>query len=222
MSTKIYVAYRMKDPTDLWPFMRDVIAEGGRRVRLEVNKLIRAIVADDELLKEHDAFEREPKDRFGAVYRSVEKRYRDQAGSAQRDMFDFDVRVVIRELDGELYLIPHCDMLLRRTLDFLKRDERLIDYSYWNNTDRPSKYSQRAWDYRGKMWDAIDASGWRNYLVIEVCTTASFYEVVPDPVSERYLKWAMREDRKRARKQAAAMAKLALTCSLPTGSRRRR
>lgn len=37
----------------------------------------------------------------------------------------------------------------------IKRPKGVVDYSFWNNTDRPKNVSERVWKSRGKVWDRL-------------------------------------------------------------------
>jgi hypothetical protein len=185
MSTKIYVAYRLKDSRHLWPFVRDTRRRGEENVKKELVKLYKTML--DGVDTKSEAYQKtlavyngdEEIARLRIVGNAIREMYRAQLGKLERDTFNFDVCVAIREHADRLYVIPHCDSLMCKALDFLKRDKRLEDYAYWNNTDRPSHISQRQWDQRGRIWDAIDSAGWGDHLVIPICDWSNFYMLDP-------------------------------------------
>lgn len=146
MSTKIYTAYRLKKSSDLWPFVHDCYTRGERAVVNVFRRLLRS-----------------------SSYDAITAKYREQAGSPYRNEWNFDVTIAIRERRGRIYVIPHCDMRMAKACDFLKRDRRLDDFAYWNNTDRPKTVTARAWAHRACVWNALSAAGWGNCLTVTIC-----------------------------------------------------
>lgn len=187
MSTKIWVAYKVKGGVDPWSLFRDIKEAGEKEVRKILIRAYDKILASPEAMKEvRDGLAKidrgHPKDGdvdpFD-VSRFVNEAYRQQLGSMKRSAFDLDVSVAIRELNGELYLIPHCGDGAGGALEFLKADDRLEDFHYQNQTDRPKKVSAKEWDLRRDAWDAIIKAGWRHYLVLEICTPDALPYVDP-------------------------------------------
>lgn len=185
MSTKVYTAYRLKNSRDLWPVVRDIKQRGKRAVQRELAKvyeLTRASV-DTSTEEYKSALHYYDGDDWLARHRIAQRllgdAYRKQLGSSQRDEYNFDVSVGIWERSGTMYLIPYCDMFLRNVLDFMKRDKRLEDFAYWNNTDKPPRISNAEWNKRGKVWSTIDAAGWENHLAIDVCSWSAWYLIDP-------------------------------------------
>lgn len=185
MSVKIYTAYCMKKPSQLWPFVRDT----QRRGEQEVKKVLREMYENFSagVLTDSEEYQRltntgwsDESARLRMAHDAITNGYRDQRTSSYRNPFNFDVSVVIREYKGRLYLIPLCDWMMRDVLDFLKEDPRLEDYSYWDNTDPPEEISRRAWKQRGKTWWEMDKGPqWRENLVITICDYPSFYLIDP-------------------------------------------
>ena len=209
MSTKIYTAYRLKKSEDFWPFLRETRLKGVENVRKVLTKLYNGLLMEvdtksEAYQKSLDILKDEQLARGMIVERLICDNYRRQANNAERDPFDFDVSIAVREHEGRLYLIPRCDMLMRRVLDFLKRDPRLEDFSYWNNSDRPEGIAQKEWDQRGEIWDALDRcrtspgvlykDGWSDYVLIEICTVQSFWKI--HPFMDMKIKRAQREPSK--------------------------
>lgn len=200
MSTKIYTAYRLKDSNDFWPFLRDVrrtAIENIRKVLLELFETLLPEVdsASEAYQKALETFKTEDRARAYLVERLITDQYRLQASSSQRDYYDFDVSIAVREHEGRLYLVPYCDMQMRGVLDFLKDDPRLEDFAYWNNSDQPKEVSRAEWDERQKIWDLIDATppadtlykaSWLDYVAIDICTPQNFWQI--QPFTERLLR----------------------------------
>lgn len=60
-----------------------------------------------------------------------------------------------------------------------KRPPWIEEYSYWNNSDKPSGISQRAFDERGKVWHrvALNDENWHLRLTAEVLPVSSELDV---------------------------------------------
>lgn len=117
------------------------------------------------------------------------RRYRDQLVKPYRNDFDFDVWITVREYEGRLYLIPSCGLGAQGCLDFLKRDRRLEDFAFWDNSDKPNHITGRAWRHRKRVWDALDpgvpghqlyADPWSDYLTIEINSYSTFWKTKPN------------------------------------------
>ena len=194
MSMKVYSAYKLKsevtdDHAKFWAWVRKTIHRGER----EVTKVLRNLYGtmSEEILEDGNEqfqellklFEDNYSARLAFCNRKLTQLYKASSLSSERNTFDFDVSIAIREMDGDLYLIPYADMLVKHTLDFLKRDRCLEDFCYWNNTDPPDGMHKgegyKRWEARGRIWDKIDQRGWRDYLVVEVCSYAKFSNVDP-------------------------------------------
>ncbi len=181
MSTKIYTAYRLRKSRDLWPFVRDTRVKAINNIR----KTLLALEPQMEVDVESEDYRRWLKHlspagaRNQVVARILREGYRAQLGSPDRNFFNFDVNIGVWEYRHRLYLIPFCDSLMRDVLRFLRRDPRLEDFCYFNNTDRPRGISQAAWDARGIIWDAIDAAGWHDHIVIDICSHSSYWTIDP-------------------------------------------
>lgn len=195
MSTKVYVAYKLKDSNDLWPWVRDT----RRRGEEEVKTVLRTMYADfgkavktrSKKFKEGVASGKSAaRMRLSLTHDLLREGYKSQLSSSQRGPFNFDVSVVIREFEGGLYILPYCDWMMRDVLDFLKKDKRLEDFAYWNNTDMPDGMTDKAWKARGRVWDALDANGWGDYLAIHIMEWTKFFQVDPywDLVKELHTK----------------------------------
>lgn len=188
MSTKIYTAYRLKSSKDLWPWIHKTRIRGEKEVKKVLTRVLTVMMGEvDPNSQRYQDLVKEGASDFSArmtlASRQVRKEYREQLTSSERDFYDFSVSLSLRELNGRIYIIPQCDMMMRDTLNFLKRDPMLEDFAYWNNADQPKHISKRAWDARGKIWDALDDMGpqrrWSNCLVLEICSWDKFMYVDP-------------------------------------------
>lgn len=184
MSTVIRPAYRLKKSSDLWQFTRDTYQRG----EAEVKKVIREFYAElakcvdpnSDRYKELAVHYKEDwKVRLEIAHDTVRNEYKKQLGSSSRNPFNFDVHIAIREYKSRIYVRPHCDWKMANVLDFLEEDERLEEYSYWNNTDRPKRFSAQEWGHRSKVWDGIHEAGWGHYLSINICDWSKWYLLDP-------------------------------------------
>jgi len=184
MSTKVYVAYRLRRNSDLWSFLRDTRVRAEENCRDVLKELYKAQLPDVDTTS--DAFKEqlplydgdELRVRIGVVRKKIREGYLSQLRSSERDLFDFDVSLTVHEHAGRLYVIPYCDMLMKRVLDFLKQDKRLTDFAYWDNTDQPEEVSARAWKERGRIWDKIN-DNWDDMLCLDIFNKNRFFRIDP-------------------------------------------
>ena len=197
MSVKIYTAYKIRphvvrNQTLFWKWVRETIQRGEKGLQKVLLGLYKSMM--DGSWEKRSGYEEvfgtaddTPLRRLRHCHETIVVEYLKQARNSYRDPFDFDVNISIRELDGQLYLIPHCDMLARDTLNFLKRDSSLVDFAYWNNVDPPDRMRSgagyRRWKARGKVWDQLDPydnrNRWREYLLINICDVSKFSYLDP-------------------------------------------
>ena len=181
MSTKIYTAYRTKPGVDVWKLFIDIKMRGRKEVAKVLRGLYDNLLRDGKnpkVAKEHRA-KGEPITPF-ICSQFVRKLYRDSLGDFRRHPFCFDASVSIRKKGRHYYLIPYCDMLVRNVLDFLKKDDRLEDYAYWNNTDQPDHLTRAQWNQRARMWDPmLEHERWPEFLTVDIMDFDSFTFVEP-------------------------------------------
>jgi hypothetical protein len=202
LSTKVYTAYRIKpyvtkSHANFWQWVRDTMDRGEAKVKAVI-RTVYASMMDNlpnnvEMYEEYKTRhlqslysgtrEDTPNARLSFCQQTLRKAYKRQEDDPRRNEFDFNVSIAVHELEGGLYIIPYRDMLMRHTLDFLKDDKRLVDFAYWNNTDPPEGMGNgagyRRWKARGKVWDALDARGWRHHMVLTICDPSKFMFVDP-------------------------------------------
>ncbi len=194
MSVKIWTAYKLKDPTKLWELVHDIRLKGQTNVTkaLAVLYAAKAFSIDPKSPEYQEKYKSLTKYLGDSDSRDIDVRYsladhhfcrayKEQYSSHLRNEADFTVSVSLRHFEGNIYLIPHCDMFMRDALNFLKRDKRLVDYHYQNQV-RPhdAKVSDAAYERRGKIYEKMEKAGvWNDYLVIEVCAPHNFYLLRP-------------------------------------------
>lgn len=196
MSTKIWEAYRLSASVNLWEFLRDVRRKAETAARADLVTRVKAIVTD---------YRTNPKDR--ALYDEALKRDKDSPPlspwnamdylrmrykEAERNewiMFDFGVSITVRECEGRFYLIPYDRM---GVLKFLRRDPRVSDFHYQNQTDRPPRMTNREWGHRRRTWDKMfggyGEEGWWDVVVLEILTTGNWYRVTAPIIMDKKLR----------------------------------
>ena len=166
MSTKIHTAYRTPLNT-LWPTLWEVKRRGRNKVRYLLDK-----ASQDFLSEERNSPHK--------VKIWLYQQYRAQSNSSERNLFDFDVSVSVRQQGKFAYLIPHCDGMMSKALDFMESMNQLEPFGYWDNVDPPEDVDTRKWNTRKKTWEKLlENPG--EYLVLEVISSATFYELVMTP-----------------------------------------
>jgi hypothetical protein len=214
VSTKVYEAYKMVNAKDLWPFVRDVQQKAELAAKTILKKVLVGLASNiDTSSDEYQKYKTssyvekdEELARLGFADMKMIKGYLGQLGSAENNPFDFSASLVFREYKKEIYIIPHRgmpfgvkrkDSMWGDVFSFLRRDPRVVDFAYWNNTDRPRNISAREWEARGRVWDALDANGWRANLVYEVTAPGGLYLL--NPYSEVVREVSLRKKREAAK-----------------------
>lgn len=107
-------------------------------------------------------------------------------GETQKDLnvsrWALDTSITIRKYEDHYYIIPYCDRrcLLGGLLSFLAEDNRLEDYVYWNNADKPEDVSLEEWRERGNVWNELtEIDRWPSYLVLDIVSWTGWHEVTP-------------------------------------------
>lgn len=180
MSTKVYTAYKLRNPDKFWDFVRDVVPRGHAAVRKSLRKLYTELIPCVDRRKKmyKDAlarWEHDEKARLAAVRKLVLEQAKEADATTQWSPIDLRVEIGVWEHRKQLYLIPFCNGAMRNSLDFLKEHPVLDDFRYWNNTDEPEGMSRREWAKRGRVWDAIRKEGWQNHTVIGISSWNSTY-----------------------------------------------
>jgi hypothetical protein len=195
MSTKIWTAYKLKQSSQLWPFVHHVRLKTTKNVQNVLRKLYTDLQLNVDVKSEAYAVELEKQKNFvkplskteshwrasfEIAHENIKRLYKEASISSQRDFFDFDVSLAFRSWKGGIYVIPHCDMQVRNVLDFLKHDKRLRDYHYQNQTDMSSNITTREWKERERVWNEMDeADCWKDVLVLDICKYDFFWMIDP-------------------------------------------
>jgi hypothetical protein len=146
-------AYRVKRGVRLWDLVHELKAQGQQHARKAIACLYKSTARE-----------------------KVRREYLAQLSTRQRNEYDLDVWIVVREHRGRIYLMPRCDMTMRGVLDFMETHPSLEDFSYWNNCDRPEEVSAREWAIRRGVWNKM-LDEWRTYMVIEIVSYDGFRQV---------------------------------------------
>jgi hypothetical protein len=192
MSTKIWTAYKLQRADYLWPLVHDIRIRGTRAIKRTLKKLyleyslhVKTEVDPyrtylEEYLKQFPDEKASHLARLKVVQSFLRRGYRIASTRPERSVFNFDVSIGFRHYQGGLYLIPYTDCSMKSTLDFLKKDKRLRDYHYQNQTDKPPQVSARQWNEREKIWLAMDSAGqWEDVLVLDLCKWDMWYKIDP-------------------------------------------
>lgn len=109
-------------------------------------------------------------------------KYGEQLTRFERSIWALDVCVSARRYRDRFYLIPYCDdaCLLTGSLDFMKDDERLEDFSYWNNSDRPKEMTSRDWAWRATVWNELtEHDRWLDFVTLDIVSWHGWSQVSP-------------------------------------------
>lgn len=177
----------MKRSSDLWTFVRDIRDKGVALARKELNKSYMNIAR--EIPKDSPDYQRKLAGK--PSWRSED----DLLLSLGHDLFlermremrkdpeladvlsNYKSSLTFREHKGRIYIIPYLGYLCEGLRKVLEKDDRLEEYGYWNNTDRPEEVSARQWAARKKVWEPMtDSEPWHDMLVLEiVCPNNMYY-----------------------------------------------
>jgi hypothetical protein len=195
MSFKLYEAYRLKPGVDLWEFVHDVRIKAQRRAGRILRTVYTSLLQDaetnkkmrEEILKAYSQGREIPDRPVGAVDCAcwVREKYKQASISPRRDKFDLDVSISFRKYKRHWYIIPFPGSgLFNNVLSFMRKDPRLEEYHYQNQTDKSAKYSNREWGRRRKIWFYLmdylkneDREG--DQLCLAICKHDMFTKVDP-------------------------------------------
>lgn len=186
MSTHIYNAYRLLRKADLWPLIHDIRLKGEKAVQRDVRKLYSSLMGSVD--ESSSAYEKALRDSEGDVWlakfamtqKAIREGYKANSTSMLRDPFNLDVSVAVRQYKGRIYLQGFCDWTVGKSLDFLAKDSRLVDFHFQNSTDKPKDVSKGDWAKRRRVWYGMDdADQWFDVLTLEVCSFASWWRIDP-------------------------------------------
>lgn len=192
MSVKIWEAYKLKPSVDLWKFLADVRVKAEKAAREKIKSDIKTLCvtyndgkADLKkdilnLYRAHPDTVEMYKGFITTVQASdlIRRAYVDADLKHQR-IFNYDCQLAVRQNRGRYYFIPYDGI---GALAFLKRDRRVTDYHYQNQSDQPSNISNRAWNERRKTWEEMsgpDDEHWWDFLTLEVLSPGLWWRLTP-------------------------------------------
>lgn len=109
-------------------------------------------------------------------------KYGETLTQRQWNLWALDTSIALRKYGDRFYLIPYCDSrcYLSGVLDFLQKEDRLEDFAYWNNTDKPEEISESEWDERSRVWnDLTDHDRWYEFVALDVVSWMGWDQVSP-------------------------------------------
>jgi hypothetical protein len=158
MSTKIYNGFMFRD-TDY-----GIVLSQLKRLQKELYPLATQLLAQviaEELVSSRDTqyFSQTPETKsLSVIHVELVRWQKEIKGSGNRDPsvdFGFDVSVIpdrSPRVPANLLGIFYTEQ--GPFINVLKAKRWFIDYSYWNNSDRPDDISEQAWKTRCRHWDA--------------------------------------------------------------------
>lgn len=190
MSMKVYNAFRIKNPDDMWPLLwkiRDTAEVNIRQaLRDHYWHLVRTMDPDsDEYLKkrEKDPDRNEVSFRLGLARDKVRDAYKENTVRSERDTYTLDVPVAVYPHNGQVYLRTFVESIsvVGSALDFVRTMPELEDYHYQNQTDKPDEVPTKEWKIRRRVWDEISKSqqGVGNHITLDILSWASFWRFDP-------------------------------------------
>lgn len=183
MSIKVWTAYRLIHPSDLWDVLHDIRVTGQRNAKIELTKLYQTYL--DRTWELPEITEEEwgkltAYDRLFLTRKFVASQYKEQVTNPFRDLFDFNAWVGVRCFQNVTCLIPRSDSYFKNVFDFMQEDRRLADWHYQDQTDRDVSVSTEEWNKRRKFYEDIEiADRWQDKVILPICDWDHFPEVDP-------------------------------------------
>ncbi len=195
MSIKVYTAYKVKKPSYFWSMMPSIIERARNNVTLALVDLYKLHISNVSTsskeylhaiksLKENPFVEKlsesgyELQAKIDCCYNIINSKYIKQLSSRENNLYNFDVELGIHHYNKNYYIIPYASSIMKDTLSFLKDDYRLVDFCYFNNTDKPGHISASEWNKRKKVWVKI-IENWDCNLGLSICNYNNYYNLDP-------------------------------------------
>jgi hypothetical protein len=229
----------VKKGHNVWDVMRDIRIKAEKRCRKILTDYYKALLKDfedpkfreniakriyagsrpgapertEEQQKKNEEFAlkraQEGKWGFMEAHDFIYREYRLQRAGYEKNPFDLDVALAIRQKAGCFYLIPYSGSgLLSGCLKFLDKHPALEDWHYQNQSDRPENITAREWKARERLWNYLmEDERWPDKLVLDIVTADGFERVDPwfKYLADGWKKQAAKE-RKIIKKAKAAKA----------------
>ncbi len=163
MSTKIYLAWRIPQK-QLNNFLDEIRPQVYRHM-FGIVKNVMAAVKEDYIKKEQDEDlkiqikfrpKQKPtlkKEKFIRLEKSFELLKKVARESTRSPGLDAEFALNIWHNESFYYIIPVGEEVHRIKL---KLPDYVMDYSYWNNVDRPDNTKYADWEKRSKKWSEIN------------------------------------------------------------------
>lgn len=189
MSLKIYDAYRVLKPKDVWPILWEIKAKAENNIRASIRahyiELVRSMDPDTDEYKKAMATETRPEYavRLTRARDFVRDQYKKQLTSGYRNPYALDVTVALYPHKSNYYIRLFCDSMsiVGTALDFVADIPGLAEYHYQNSADKPDEVPSREWAKRKKIWNEIfsDSAGIGNHVSMEIHCYDSFWRLDP-------------------------------------------
>lgn len=195
MSMVVGHAYKLRDPEQFWGLVAEIKVTATKRWQELTHSLFHELMStvdpDSEQYQKHNAEVTNLKyreipamldklTRCRMVAEAMEQGYQESSRTLRRHEFDLDASVAFQRFEGNIYLRWFADMFVRDTFDWLKKDERLIEYGYDNRCDRPCEVSEEDWTERRRVWDGIYPDfGMPVQLVLEISRYDMYWRLNP-------------------------------------------
>lgn len=190
MSMKVYNAFRVKRPQDLWSLLWKIQAQAESSIREALRQHYWEIVSrmDPETPEYMEAklkgeYPSEVAFRLSQARTLIREGYKKNSAQPYRDTYSLDVAVAVYPYRGQVYLRTFTESasVVGKVLDFVPKMRGLEDYHYQNQTDHPEEVPAKDWDRRKRVWNGITKhqGGVGRYVVLEILNTSNLYQLDP-------------------------------------------
>lgn len=188
VSTKVYNAFKVKDPAQLWKVLDKIFRKGranvGKTLRAHYLHQVHHMVLDKDYAAAWDQSDSpEANFRLHRVHDKIRARYKENTIKLEWDKYSLDCTVCVYPYRGQFYLRAFCEAgsIFRNVLDFVSKLPELEDFHYQNQSDRPEDIRAKDWANRRRVWDGISKKNHDIgvHLDLEICSWGSFYLIDP-------------------------------------------
>lgn len=100
------------------------------------------------------------------------------------EMWDLDACIMLHRLGRYWYLRPLSGGVALRGMfeDYMNKDSRLVEFSYWDSSDEPEGMDPRVWRRRKQVWRALtdEYEVFEAQTALEIGTVDRFNLILPD------------------------------------------
>lgn len=189
MSTKIYNAFKVKNPAQVWPLLWKIQKKAREDIvqllREHYTHLVRTMDFEDpEYVKARaeSSSGSEALFRLNRAKTLVHDRYKTNVTRMDWDTYSLDVAVAVYPHKGEYYIRTFCEggSIFRDILDFVQTMPELMDFHYQNSTDKPKEVSAKEWAHRRSTWNRILKNNpVGDHVVLDIFCWTNFYQIDP-------------------------------------------